>query len=78
MRLLTKASCGRSRRLFITKIDIEGFEDDLFSSNTDWIDDCLLLIIELHDWMMPKTANSNNFLKAISAKKRDFVYHRGK
>jgi FkbM family methyltransferase len=61
-------------QLFITKIDIEGFEDDLFSSNTDWIDDCLLLIIELHDWMMPKTANSNNFLKAISAKKRDFVY----
>ena len=60
--------------LFIAKIDIEGFEDDLFSSNTDWIDNCFLLIIELHDWMMPRTANSNNFLKAISRRQRDFIY----
>lgn len=60
--------------LFIAKVDIEGFEDDLFSKNTNWIDDCYLLIIELHDWMMPKTANSNNFLKAISKTKRDFIY----
>ncbi len=60
--------------LFITKIDIEGFEDDLFKRNTEWIDKCYLIIIELHDWMMPNTANSNNFLKSISSFKRDFIY----
>ena len=62
--------------LFIVKIDIEGFEENLFSQNTEWIDDCMLLIVELHDWMLPGSANSSNFLQVISHKNRDFV-HRG-
>ncbi len=61
---------------FIVKIDIEGFEDDLFSANTGWVKKFPLLIIETHDWMLPKQANSQNFLKAISRHKRDFV-HKG-
>ena len=60
--------------LFIVKVDIEGFEENLFSQNTEWIDDCMLLIIELHDWMLPASANSQNFLQVISHKNRDFVY----
>ena len=59
---------------FIIKIDIEGFESELFSKNTEWIDMFPLVIIELHDWMLPKTANSNNFLKEISKLDRDFLY----
>jgi FkbM family methyltransferase len=59
---------------FIIKIDIEGFEDDLFSKNIEWIDSFPLLIIELHDWMLPNSSNSKNFLKAISQLDRDFVY----
>ena len=59
---------------FIIKIDIEGFEDDLFSKNIEWIDLFPLLIIELHDWMLPHSSNSKNFLKAISQLDRDFVY----
>lgn len=58
----------------LAKIDIEGFEKELFSANTDWIDRFPLLIIETHDWMMPKEANSQNFLKAISQRDRDFVF----
>jgi FkbM family methyltransferase len=61
--------------LFIVKIDIEGFEADLFSANTDWIKKAAILIIELHDWMIPNSANSHNFLKAISAEARDFVVY---
>jgi FkbM family methyltransferase len=61
--------------LFIVKIDIEGFESDLFSANTDWIKKATILIIELHDWMIPNSANSHNFLKAISAESRDFVVY---
>ena len=61
---------------FIIKIDIEGFEEDLFSANTEWVGKFLLLIIETHDWMLPKQANSRNFLNVISDQNRDFV-HRG-
>lgn len=59
---------------FLVKIDIEGFEKNLFSSATQWVDQFTLLIIELHDWMLPNTANSSGFLKCISQLNRDFVY----
>ena len=59
---------------FIVKIDIEGFESDLFSSNTEWIRRFPLILIELHDWLLPGQACSQNFLKAISAENRDFVH----
>jgi len=60
---------------FIVKIDIEGFEENLFSESTEWINKFPLLIIELHDWMLPKSANSANFLKAIAPLNRDFVFY---
>ena len=56
------------------KIDIEGFENELFSKNTEWIDNFPIIIIELHDWMLPKTCKSSNFLSSISKKNRDFLY----
>ena len=59
---------------FIIKIDIEGFEKDLFSKNTDWVERFPVLIIELHDWMLPRKANSVNFLNVISKLNRDFVH----
>jgi FkbM family methyltransferase len=59
---------------FIVKIDIEGGEGELFSTNTDWIDAFPLLIIELHDWLLPSKKTSANFLRAISHLDRDFVY----
>lgn len=59
---------------FIVKIDIEGGEGELFSQNTSWIDRFPLLVIELHDWMLPGSANSATFLQAIAHRSRDFVY----
>jgi FkbM family methyltransferase len=59
---------------FIVKIDIEGFESDLFSKDTEWIDLFPILIIELHDWMLPRSASSGNFLREISCRNRDFIY----
>ncbi len=59
---------------FAVKIDIEGFESNLFKRNTEWIDRFFVLMIELHDWLLPHQANSRNFLKAISQYDRDFVY----
>jgi len=59
---------------YIVKIDIEGGEDELFSSNTEWVSATPLIIIELHDWMLPGKSSSRNFLKCISNLNRDFVY----
>jgi FkbM family methyltransferase len=59
---------------FIVKIDIEGFEADLFSRNTGWVDRFPLLIIELHDWLLPSKRTAQNFLKTIAPLDRDFVY----
>lgn len=58
---------------FIAKIDIEGFEDDLFSMNTDWVSAFPVIVIELHDWMLPRRATSRNFLRTIAELDRDFV-----
>ena len=48
---------------FVVDGDIEGFEKDLFSQNTEWVQLFPLLIIELHDWMLPREANSEIFLE---------------
>ena len=48
------------------KIDIEGGESQLFSANTEWMNEFALIIIELHDWMLPMQGSSKPFFKAIS------------
>jgi FkbM family methyltransferase len=58
---------------FIIKIDIEGFENDLFSKNIEWIDNFYVIIIDLHDWMLPKQGTSKNFLTSITGKDRNFI-----
>jgi FkbM family methyltransferase len=64
----------RGARPFIVKIVIEGSEENLFEGNTDWIDAFPLLIIELHDGMLPGTANARNFLREMGRRNRDFLY----
>ena len=59
--------------LFIVKIDIEGFEEDLFSVDLEWIDHTDIIIIELHDWLFPFQGKSVNFIRAISNRNRDLV-----
>ncbi len=58
---------------FIAKIDIEGAEKELFSKNTEWVARMPLIIIELHDWLMPKDRSAMPFLKCIANHDRDFV-----
>ena len=57
----------------LAKIDIEGGEADLFSANTDWVDDFPAIAMELHDWMLPGRASSASFLACVGAKRRDFI-----
>jgi FkbM family methyltransferase len=60
---------------FVAKIDIEGFEHELFARGTDWIDRFPVLIVELHDWMLPRSGSARPFLREVAARDRDFVYH---
>jgi len=45
-------------QLFITKIDIEGFESDVFAANVGWLDETFVVIVEPHDWMLPAKGTS--------------------
>ena len=56
------------------KIDIEGGEADLFSNNDAWVDRFPLIVIELHDWLLPGTGSSRNFLRAIAGRNFDVVF----
>jgi FkbM family methyltransferase len=59
---------------FIAKIDIEGGEAELFARDTGWVERFPLLIVELHDWMLPRGRTSHSFLRCIAGLDRDFVY----
>ena len=52
------------REIDILKLDVEGAEKNIFSSNTNWISKVQLLIIELHDEVVPGC--SREFFSAIS------------
>jgi FkbM family methyltransferase len=58
----------------ILKIDIEGGEDILFSGDTNWLNKFPLVIIELHDWMLPFSGSSRNFIKSVAQFDFDFIY----
>ena len=62
---------------FLIKIDIEGFEQELFSKKIEWMDKFEIIIIEIHDWMLPTKSISSNFIrslaKTLNKSKRDLI-----
>jgi FkbM family methyltransferase len=60
----------------IVKIDIEGFESDLFGDNLAWLDATFAVFLEPHDWMEPSKGTSRTFQRAFG--ERNFnIYVRG-
>ncbi len=59
---------------FLVKIDIEGGEKELFAADTDWVRQAPLIILELHDWLLPRQGTALPFLRCIAALDRDFVF----
>ena len=57
-------------RPFIVKLDIEGFEHDVFAGNVDWLDEAFVVFVEPHDWMLPGTGTSRAFQREFG--RRDF------
>ncbi len=66
-----------ARRLLLAKIDIEGGEDALFRSNTAWLNDTDAVAIELHDWLLPGTGSSHNFIAALAQHPFEILWHHG-
>ena len=46
---------------------------DVFAANNEWVARTPLLMLELHDWLLPKAGTSATFLKCIAKLDRDFV-----
>lgn len=59
---------------FLLKIDIEGFEADLFEHPAAALDAFPLIVLELHDWMLPGSASSRPFLAWHAQRRRDFCF----
>src|SRR5262249_2493770 len=71
---LYQEACGCGMFPFIVKINIEGGEHDVFSRNAKWVQKTGIIIIELHDRILPGKAVSRPFLKCVSEFDRDFLY----
>ncbi len=65
----------KNKTPFIIKIDIEGYEEDLMKKNLEWLESFEIIIIEIHDWMIPGKAVSFNLFNAVNNlnKKRDVI-----
>lgn len=71
---LVSEKCRAGFKPFLAKIDIEGAEGELFSADTAWADAFPLLIIELHDWLLPGAGTAKSFLAWAASRQRDFVF----
>jgi FkbM family methyltransferase len=60
-------------RCLIVKVDIEGGEEALFRSHTDWLDRTDLLIVETHDWLFPGQGTSRTLFSAIAGRNFEVI-----
>ena len=60
-------------RLFAVKIDIEGFEGDVFDGDTRWLDDAFVVFVEPHDWMLPGERTSAGFQREFGARQFEML-----
>jgi FkbM family methyltransferase len=71
-----RARAGPDTHLLLVKVDIEGFESDLFSENVGWIDDAAAVIVEPHDWMLPGQFSSRPLQRAMFSRDFEMLIHR--
>lgn len=59
---------------FLAKIDIEGAERELFSSNLEWVQKTPAIVIEPHDWLLPGLSTSYGWMSSLAQPNRDFMF----
>jgi FkbM family methyltransferase len=64
---------GPDADIFLVKVDIEGFERDLFQDNLEWIDSAAAIIVEPHDWLFPDEETSQPLQRALVARGREIL-----
>ncbi|MDF0578898.1 FkbM family methyltransferase [Bradyrhizobium yuanmingense] len=60
---------------FILKIDIEGFEVELFRSNTEWVEQTPLVVFESHDHGYSWRGTAHAILSVLTKDTRDYIQH---
>jgi len=60
---------------FILKIDIEGFEVELFRSNTEWVERTPLIVFESHDHGYCWRGTAHAILSVLTKDSRDYIQH---
>jgi len=58
---------------FLLKVDIEGGEAGMFDGNDNPARLFPVIVIELHDWMLPGEGSSESFLRFHTETRRDFI-----
>ena len=58
--------------LLIVKVDIEGFESDLFVNPT-WVAQTCVVVVEPHDWLFPGAGTSRTLQKAMLREDRELL-----
>lgn len=58
---------------FIVKIDIEGFETELFRSNLEWVRQFPLIVFESHDGLFPWRGTAHAILSVLCEQPRDYL-----
>jgi FkbM family methyltransferase len=66
-------SLHQNHVLMAVKLDIEGFEVNLFRDDTGWVDDLPMMVFEMHDWMMPWSGSGHSFFSVLTKRKRDYL-----
>ncbi len=60
--------------LFAIKMDIEGSESEVFAGNIEsWITQAAMIMIEIHDWLLPGQGTSRNLFRALGQYPYDVV-----
>ena len=63
----------KRNHLFLVKMDIEGAESQVFVDPAPWLAATAVMIIELHDWLMPGQGTSRNFFRRLSENSLDVI-----
>ena len=57
----------------IVKVDIEGSEIQLFSSNLGWVEQTPLIVFELHDWLGGWRGTGHAVFSGLTTHRRDYM-----
>jgi FkbM family methyltransferase len=60
---------------FVVKIDIEGFEVELFRSNSEWTRNVPLIVFESHDWLFHWRGTAHAIFSVLCKDARDYLHN---